>query len=81
MAAEKGHTETVALLLDGPSGSEGVNIHTRNDFALRFAAKYGHTDTVKLLLDRGAYIPRNMNIQELPDAVRKIISSHLKSRK
>jgi ankyrin repeat protein len=50
-AAEKGHTETVALLLD-----RGANIHARNSKALQWAAVNGHTETVALLLERGADI-------------------------
>jgi ankyrin repeat protein len=55
-AAEKGHTETVALLLD-----RGVDIHTENDQALQWAALKGHTETVALLLDRGANIHARNN--------------------
>jgi ankyrin repeat protein len=52
-AAEMGHTETVALLLD-----KGVDIHARAEGALRWAAENGHTETVTLLLERGADLHR-----------------------
>jgi hypothetical protein len=50
-AAENGHKETVALLLD-----KGADIHARYDLALVGAAENGHKETVALLLDRGADI-------------------------
>jgi len=50
-AAEYGHTDTVALLLD-----RGANVHARGDDALCWAAENGYADTVELLLDRGANV-------------------------
>lgn len=50
-AADKGHLETVQLLLDN-----GAYIHTHNDEALQSAALKGHTDIIHLLLDNGADI-------------------------
>jgi len=50
-AANKGHADTVAMLLD-----RGADVHAGNDCALRWAAGNGHADTVALLLDRGADI-------------------------
>jgi hypothetical protein len=50
-AADKGHTETVALLLE-----KGADIRADDDGALRWAADGGHTETVALLLNRGADI-------------------------
>jgi ankyrin repeat protein len=48
-ASEKGHIETVKLLLD-----HGADVHVDNDRALRCASDNGHTETVKVLLDHGA---------------------------
>jgi ankyrin repeat protein len=50
-AAENGHKETVALLLD-----RGADIHAWDDYALRAVTQDGHTETVALLLDKGADI-------------------------
>ena len=50
-AAENGHTDTVALLLD-----RGADVHADDDYALHWAALKGRTETVALLLDRGANV-------------------------
>jgi hypothetical protein len=48
-ASEKGHTETVKLLLDADA-----DVHALDDKALWLASYGGHAETVKLLLDAGA---------------------------
>lgn len=53
-AAERGHTKTVALLLERGADNK--------DWALRWAVKYGQTETVKLLLDNGADIHANNDL-------------------
>ena len=39
--------------------SQGADIHTDNDFVLRYSAGYGHLETVKLLFAQGANIHAN----------------------
>ncbi|KAA0153563.1 hypothetical protein FNF29_02952 [Cafeteria roenbergensis] len=54
LAAERGHKDTVELLLD-----RGADIEVKDRYgstALVLAAERGHKDTVELLLDRGADI-------------------------
>ena len=54
LAAERGQTETVALLL-----AHGANIEKQNQYkrtALMLAAMKGNTETVKVLLEHGANI-------------------------
>lgn len=48
-AARIGNTEMVRTML-----ANGVNIHTGDDLALRWAAACGNTDTVRCLLEAGA---------------------------
>jgi ankyrin repeat protein len=56
-AAENGHTETVALLLE--HGADVARVDEANGAtALMWAAKNGHTETVKLLLEHGADVAR-----------------------
>lgn len=50
-AAEHGHTNAVALLLE-----RGADIHAQHDAALISAVANGHIDTVELLLEHGANI-------------------------
>ena len=52
IAAERGQTDTVNLLLD-----RGADVHTQGEYGwtpLQLAAHWGHTEVAKLLLDRGA---------------------------
>jgi uncharacterized protein len=60
LAAAKGHTETVDLLLD-----RGASIEAKSAVdgrtALMLAAAKGHTETVGMLLDRGASIEATCN--------------------
>jgi ankyrin repeat protein len=47
-AAQRGHTETVQVLI-----ADGADVCVQNDMALRWAASGGHTETVKILLAAG----------------------------
>ena len=53
LAAEKGHTDIVALLLDHGSDVHAGVVSTESYTPLIMAASNGHTEIVKLLLDRG----------------------------
>lgn len=53
LAAEKGHTDIVALLLDHGSDVHVGVVSTESYTPLIMAASNGHTEIVKLLLDRG----------------------------
>ena len=53
LAAEKGHTDTVALLLDHGSDLHDGGMSTESYTPLIMAVSNGHTEIVKLLLDRG----------------------------
>ena len=55
LAAMKGHTETVKLLLEQGAQIEGVGGYFKQT-PLHYAAENGHTETVKLLLEQGAKI-------------------------
>ncbi len=57
LAAMRGHTESVAVLLE-----RGANVYILDNAALRSVAAYGHTDAVQLLLDAGS------NIHAMDDA-------------
>ncbi len=48
-ASENGHLEIVKYLV-----SQGVNVHTRSNYALRFASQNGHLEVVKYLLSQEA---------------------------
>ena len=64
-AAKNGKTETVELLLN-----HGADVHTRNNYALRWAVKYRKTQTVNLLLQHKAD-PSAENYQALKIAATK----------
>ena len=49
MASFNGQIELVRLLLD-----RGADLHTQDDYALRWAAENGCLEVVRMLLDRGA---------------------------
>jgi len=36
--------------------NQGADIHTKNDYAVRWASKNGHLDVVQFLISKGAYI-------------------------
>ena len=55
-AAERGHADVVALLLDA-----GADVHADDDDALRWAASNGHAGVVALLLDAGADVHADNN--------------------
>lgn len=58
VAADYGHTDIVALLLD-----KGAEIQQRDNTgftAMMWAAGRGHTDTVRLLLERAAERERSI---------------------
>ncbi len=56
VAAQKGHTYIVRMLLATP----GINVDATNNIhgstALMFAAQNGHTETVQALIEKGAYV-------------------------
>ena len=51
-AAELGHLQAVELLLDS-----GVDVHSGEDAALRWASHNGHAAVVQLLLQHGDHMP------------------------
>ena len=53
-AAEYGHLEIVKYLV-----KHGADIHTQNDYALRYATEKGYLDIVKYLVENGADIHAN----------------------
>lgn len=61
LAAEKGHTDIVALLLDHGSDVHHGGVSTESYTPLIMAVSNGHTEIVKLLLDRGI----NFNLEGL----------------
>jgi ankyrin repeat protein len=63
-AAEKGHIETVMLLLDKGAAVEGK--HDSVGGALFGAAQYGHMAVVKLLLEKGAAVDRKDSLGQTP---------------
>lgn len=56
LAAEKGHLEIVKYLV-----SNGANIHTSDDYPVRWAAYKGHFEIVKYLAGKGANIREKDN--------------------
>jgi len=50
-AAEKGNLELIKKLVE-----QGVDVHARDDAALRWAAESGHLDVVKYLVEQGANV-------------------------
>ena len=61
MAAEKGQTNLVKVLLDWGANINATDANWQGGTALPRAARQGHIEVVKLLLDRGAAIDATTN--------------------
>ena len=51
MSIQNGHLDIIKYLI-----KQGANIHTNDDFALRYNASKGHLNIVKYLIKNGANI-------------------------
>ena len=66
-AAESGNLELVKKMIE-----QGADIHTRDEYALRWASNYGHLPVVKFLVENSSYI----HIDDSTNAMWKMASKH-----